>query len=120
MLLIWIEDLNGDTNALSSNVKFYPFESKENLGHYDIHKAKNFETIVEEITSKTLSFSSEQRSYNFDAPVDVHGLNNHVFGFFSAMNLTYTEKLDGDISISVDSEKKQGQNLTTLKRYCFL
>ena len=110
MQLIRIENQKSGANALSSNVKFYPFESQENLGHYDIHKAKNFETIMEEITFKSLSFSSKQKSLNFDAPVDVHGLNNHVFGFFSAMHLTYAEKLDDKISIQVDGKKKEGQS----------
>ena len=77
-------------------VKFCPFESKQHLGHYEIHNDITFEDIIEEITSKTLTFSIEKRCYNFDSPTDINGLNTHMFGFFSAMHLTHTEKIENE------------------------
>ena len=105
-------------------VKFCPFESKQHLGHYEIHNDITFEDIIEEITSKTLTFSIEKRCYNFDSPTDINGLNSNMFGFFSAMHLTHTEKIENENEDSfenTDSEedtlgyKNQLKKLTSFK-----
>ena len=102
---------------LPTNVKFYPFESYENLGHYEIHKAKVFEAILEEIIVKSIEFSSQQKCYNFDSPVDMHELNGHVFGFFNAMHLMYSEKTESETSNQEDVDETEEQNFTDLKKH---
>ena len=93
--------------ALSCSVKFIPFESIENLGHYEIHNSKMFKAILDEIILQSTKFGCQEKGYNLDAPIDIHGLNGHVFGFFNALHLLHSEKMDGDISNQRNDEKEE-------------
>ena len=105
-----VENEKNNCAALSCNVKFFPFESIENLGHYEIHNSKMFGAILDEIILQSIKFGCQEKRYDFDAPIDIHGLNGHVFGFFNALHLMHSEKRDSDISNQGNDDREEKQN----------
>ena len=112
-----VENKENNSAALSCNVKFFPFESIENLGHYEIHNSKIFGAILDEIILQSIRFCCQKKGYDFDAPMDIHGLNGHVFGFFNALHLMHSEKMDSDISNQGNNDEKEEQNCIEYKKH---
>ena len=90
-------------------MKFLPFEERLGLGHYGIHRAENFESIMEEIVEKAVMSSIEKGRHNFNLVTDVNGLNSHIFSFFDVMHMAYSEKIENDKedATEVSNEKNQ-------------
>ena len=112
-----VENGKSNSSALSCNVKFFPFESIENLGHYEIHNSKMFGAILDEIILQSIKVGWQKRGNDFDAPIDIHGLNGHVFGFFNALHLMHSEKMESDISNQGSDDEKEEQNCIDCKKH---
>ena len=59
---------------------------------HQIHNSKIFGAILDEIILQSIKFGCQEKRYDFDAPIDIHELNGHVFGFFNALHLMHSER----------------------------
>ena len=112
-----VENEKSNSAALSCNVKFFPFESIENLGHYEIHNSKMFRAILDEIIIQSIKFGWQKRRNDFDALIDIHGLNGHVFGFFNALHLMHSEKMESEISNRENHDEKEEENCIDYEKH---
>ena len=112
-----VENEKSTSAALPSNVKFFPFESIENLGHYEIHNSKMFGAILDEIILQSIKVGWQKRGNDFDAPIDIHGLNGHVFGFFNALHLMHSERMETHISNQGNHDEKEEDNCIDYEKH---